>query len=122
MSPQPVLKSDIVRVEKQPPQGVALLAKPDQWGNEKYGYQTQLITTSKNFRLGKPIAFHLVAKNMSHALRMISGMSVVFDVLIIKDSHGKKAPYKVSSLQVEERGKPLDAGDTDILFQDRDIR
>ncbi|MCA9399787.1 MAG: hypothetical protein KC618_08555, partial [Candidatus Omnitrophica bacterium] len=52
-------KNDIERVEKilRKPEGVALLAKDNMWGVEKYGLQTQVLPISEEFIIGKPMIF-----------------------------------------------------------------
>ena len=66
-SGQCLTKSDIDNIEKEykKPEGIALLAKEDHWGEESNGYRTQLIPASDKYVVGQPMIFHLVLQNVS---------------------------------------------------------
>jgi hypothetical protein len=120
---QQIPKADIVRVEKElkPPEGIALLAKPDQWGSEKYGYQTQLIATSKEFVIGKPMTFSLVMRNVSDVLKMYGQQANENNSLLIEDPDGEEVYYKAGSVQTMGYGQPIDGGERVARSEDRDI-
>jgi len=122
-SMQQVLKTDIVNIEKQikQPEGVALLAKPDLWGREKDGYQTQLIPVTEKFVVGQPMTFSLVMRNTISSLKMYDHQGIGHDSLLIKDPDGKEVYYKASSFQTVGAVKPIDAKEIVRLFEGRDV-
>ena len=119
-----VYKTDIEKIEKAPkkPKGIALLAKDKNWGEEKYGYRTQLIPVSKAYVIGQPMNFHLVMKNVSPDIKWYDDMSVAYTCLTIKDANGNDAHYKLGSLQTGLGLCPsIGSGEIVTLFENEDI-
>ncbi len=118
-----ISESSIERLEKEfrPPEGVALLANDDNWGEPKYGYSTQLIPASKVYTRGEPMLFHLVLKNVSGSLKWYDSQGVRQNTLLIIGPDGKEVNYKRGQVMTAGAEQPIDTGEIVILFENRNI-
>ncbi|MFH1858382.1 MAG: hypothetical protein ABH845_05725 [Candidatus Omnitrophota bacterium] len=116
-------KEDIEKVEKEirKAEGAAQLAKEDGWGENRYGYKTQLIPATEKFIVGKPMRFSLVMRNVGDSLKWFDHQGVTGHSLAITDPDGKEVYYKISSFQTTGSSQPIDAGETVVLLDTRDI-
>lgn len=121
-SSQGVLKTDILKVEKElkRPRGAALLAKDEFWGEEKYGYKTQLVPVEKEYVLGQPMRVHILLKNVSNHLKWYDAQGMYNDPLIVKKS-GQEVLYKNPSAQTLGSAQPIDTGEIEIVRENYDI-
>jgi len=115
--------ANIARIEKiiKPPKGVQLLVKPDRWGQQQFGYQTQLIPMQEAFVIGQPMRFGLVMRNARESRQIYDSQGVFQDCLLIKDAKEEKIPYSIRPPMTGGGGERLDPGDMVTLFEDRDI-
>ncbi len=113
----------IERIEKEfkAPEGVQLLAKPNQWGDEKYGYQTQLITMDEKYFVGQPMKFSLVMRNVTESRKWYDQQGIANDPFVIKDSGGQKVYNKAPDFQTGGSGQPIDTGEIVTLIENIDI-
>lgn len=116
-------KNDIEKIEKtfKKPEGVALLAKDDKWGEEKYDYKTQLIQVNGEYVVGQSMQFHLVMKNVGEDIKWYDKQSIVHDALTIKDTNGDEVYCKIGSFQTMGGRRPIDTGEIVSLFENRNI-
>jgi len=122
-SGQCIPKSDIEKVEKKfkKPEGIALLANDNNWGEEGNGYKTQLILAGNEYAIGQPMTFHLVMKNIGTDIKWYDNQAISHNALIIKDTNGKEAYYKKGSFQTAGGERPIDTGEIIPLFENRNI-
>ncbi len=116
-------EADIVKVEKtyKEPEGVALLARDDQWGEEGHGFQTQLIPAGDEYVIGQPMKFHLVIKNVSEDLKWYDHQGISGNALEMTDASGAAVKFKKAGAQTLGYERPLDKGEIAVLFEDRNI-
>lgn len=115
--------ANIERVEKEfkAPEGVQLLAKSDLWGEEKYGYQTQLIPMNEKYVVGEPMKFSLVMRNVSGTLKWYDSQGLFRVPFVVKKSDGKEVYKKTAPVQTVGSERPLDTDEIVTLFEDVDI-
>ena len=101
--------------------GEEIQPAPDQWGEAKYGYQTQIIATSKAYVIGKLMTFTLVIKNVSDSVKMFDSQGIANNPLIIKDSRGRKIHYKTRSFQTVGQPHPIEPGKIVTLLAEYDV-
>jgi len=107
--------------ENKNPQGIALLAKDEDWGEEGNGYKTQLIPTGDEYTVGKPMPFHLVMKNVSNDIKWFDAQGISHPVFTVMGPDGKRVRHKVAPFQTGGGQKPIDTGEIVALFEERDI-
>jgi hypothetical protein len=118
-----VPRSDILRVEKEfkKPEGLALLAKDDNWGKPENGYVTQMIAQSDEYAVGKPMKFGLVLKNVSDSLKWYDHQAIKQNTLTIKSEYNNEPYYKVGPFQTAGGPHPIDKGEIITLFENLNI-
>ena len=122
-SGQCLTKSDIANVEKEykKPQGVALLAKEDHWGEASNGYRTQLIPASDKYVVGEPMLFHLIMQNVSDGVKWYDDQGLAHPSFKIIGPDGNKILTKVGPFQTGGAEEPIDTGEIVTLMENRDI-
>jgi hypothetical protein len=122
-SGQCLAKADIANIEKeyQKPQGVALLAKEDHWGEASNGYRTQLIPADDTYVVGKPMLFHLVMQNVSDEVKWYDDQGLAHPSFNIIGPDGNKILTKVGPFQTAGDEEPIDTGEIVTLMESRDI-
>lgn len=115
--------ADIVRVEKilKKPEGTALLAKEENWGESEFGYRTQLIPLSEEFVVGKPMLFGLLLKNDTDTIKWFDSQGILhscFKVVGPNEAPVLCIQHVFSTMGYE---LPIDTGEIAILSEHRDI-
>jgi len=115
--------ADIVRVEKilKKPEGTALLAKEENWGESEFGYRTQLIPMSEEFVVGKPMLFGLLLKNDTDTLKWFDDQAIAYSCFKIVGPNGAPVMCIQPVFSTGGNEKPLDTGEIAILSDRRDI-
>ncbi|MFC1599267.1 hypothetical protein ACFL2W_00600 [Candidatus Omnitrophota bacterium] len=118
-----ISRDSIEKIEKKfkKPEGTALLARQDCWGEEKSGLRTQLIPMSDEYVLGKPMKFSLLMQNVGDSVYWYDKQGIINDRFIVKDPQGKQAYNKHQPYQTCGYDEPIDRGEINILFENRDI-
>lgn len=116
-------RSEIVKIEKEykKPEGVALLAKDDHWGEESDGYRTQLIPASDEYVIGRPMLFHLLMQNVSDEVKWYDDQGLAHPPFNIIGPDGEKIIHKVGPFQTLGAEEPIDTDEIVVLMENRDI-
>jgi hypothetical protein len=100
---------------------IAAKARPDGWGKEKYGYETQLVPAQESFALGAPIPLHLLLKNVSSAAKSFDKQGTFNRCLTVLKDDGSQVNYKGAEGQTFGGPEDLASGAVAVVFDNRDI-